>query len=254
MYNPIDIAKEIEQKITDGIKRRYYRLVRGGMWYGGIATADCCGCNLKCVFCWSNFPRDYPDKCGKFYTPQEVFNALISCAKLNGYHQIRISGNEITIAKEHMFELLKLVDSTNYRFIIETNGTLIDRYCAKELSKFKNIYVRISFKGTNREEFSKLTGSIPEGFDFQLNALENLVYYGVPCWPCVVISFTTKENFEKFKKVILSIHHKLVNEIETETIFLLPHIKRRLKEKNLYPLIYEDMKTAKEKECNDINI
>jgi uncharacterized Fe-S cluster-containing radical SAM superfamily protein len=23
----------------------------GGRWYGGIATADCVGCNLRCVFC-----------------------------------------------------------------------------------------------------------------------------------------------------------------------------------------------------------
>lgn len=248
MYDPIIRAKEISEKVVNGNRRRYYRLARGGMWYGGIATADCCGCNLNCVFCWSNFPRDNPDKCGKFYTPEEVFRFLILCAKRNGYNQLRISGNEVTIAREHLLELLSLVDKTDYQFIIETNGTLIDKEYAKDLNRFNNIYVRISFKGTNPDEFSKLTGAEPYGFNLQLYALENLISYGVNCWPCVVISFSPEENYNKFKKTIASISKKLVDEIETETIFLLPHIKKRLDEAGIKPLIYEDIDSAKKKE------
>lgn len=249
MFDPVVRAEEIREKVTKGNLRRYYRIARGGMWYGGIATSDCCGCNLRCVFCWSNFPRDNPDRCGRFYSPEEVFNALVSCAKRKGYNQLRVSGNEVTIARGHLFELLRLVDMTNYRFIIETNGTLIDKDYAKELSRFKNIYVRVSFKGTNQEEFSRLTGADPCGFDLQLHALENLLYYRINCWPSVVISFSPPENYRNFKGLIANISSHLVDEIEKETIFLLPHIKKRLNEAGIKPLIYENIEGLKRKEC-----
>jgi uncharacterized Fe-S cluster-containing radical SAM superfamily protein len=174
VLDPVKRASGLNRDIIHGSKRRYYRRVRGGQWYGGIATSDCCGCNLNCVFCWSNYPRDHPVKCGKFYSPEDIFHALTSLARRKHYTQLRISGNEVTIAKEHLIKLLSLIDKTRYKFIVETNGTLIDKIYAKELSSFKSIYVRISFKGTNQEEFSKLTGAIPQGFDLQLQALENL--------------------------------------------------------------------------------
>jgi len=248
LYHPITRAAEVSKYILNGNKRKYYRIYRAGQWYGGIATADCCGCNLKCVFCWSNFPRDNPEKCGKFYTPKEVFNSLISCAKKYRYNQLRISGNEVTLAKEHLLELLKLVDKTNFRFIIETNGTLLNKEYVKELSHFRNICVRISFKGTNREEFSILTGAEPLGFDLQLSALENCMSYNIDCWPAVVISFSTAENYRKFRKTIAKINNKLVNKIEEEVIFLLPHIEKRLQEAKIKPIVYENMDFAKCKE------
>lgn len=200
MYNPITKAEEIRQKVVNGNLRRYYRIAHGGMWYGGIATADCYSYNLNCVFCWSNYPRDNPDKCGRFYTPKEVFNSLIFCAKRKGYNQLRVSGNEVTIAKEYSLELLMLVDKTDYMFIIETNGTLIGKKYAKELGQFKNIYVRICFKGINPDEFLRLTGAVPEGFDLQLQALENLLYFNINCLPSGVISFSPHENYQELKK------------------------------------------------------
>ncbi|MEW6557870.1 MAG: radical SAM protein [Elusimicrobiota bacterium] len=247
MYNPIIRADEIRQKVINGNKRRYYRLVRGGQWYGGIATADCCGCNLKCVFCWSNFPRDNPDKCGRFYPPEEVFRALVSVAKRRNYNQLRISGNEPTLTKEHLLELLTLIDKTDYRFILETNGTLIDTDFAQELKKFDNLSVRVSVKGTNPEEFSLLTGAVPEGFNLQIEALRNLLSSNIHCWLAVVLSFSPKESYQKFKKIIREISPKV--EIEEECIFLLPHIQKRLKEAGIKPLICESVTEAIEKEC-----
>ncbi|RLG64522.1 molybdenum cofactor biosynthesis protein MoaA, partial [archaeon] len=64
-YDPFVKLKRIQRIVCKGIKRKYYRF-RSGKWYGGIATADCCGCILKCIFCWSDYPRDNPDKVGKF--------------------------------------------------------------------------------------------------------------------------------------------------------------------------------------------
>lgn len=247
MFNPVEKAEEIKAKVVTDRKRRYYRVARPGKWYGGIATADCCGCNLRCVFCWSNFPRDNPDKCGRFYSAEEIFNSLITCAKKKGYRQIRLSGNEPTLAKEHLLELLTLIDKTDYQFILETNGTLLDKDFVQELKKFHNLQVRVSIKGTNPEEFSLLTGASREGFNLQIEALRNLLFFGIECWPAVVLSFSPEENYQKFKKLIKEISPKL--EIEEEYIFLLPHIEKRLAQAGIKPIICETLTQALKKEC-----
>jgi len=240
MYDPIQKAEEIKKLVVRGTSRKYYRIARGGKWYGGIATCDCVGCNLDCVFCWSNYPRKNPNRSGKFYTPDEIHRALLSCARKQGYQSLRISGNEITISPEHLFELLRKVANTPYTFILETNGTLIDDEIARELSRFQNIYVRVSFKGTNPWEFSKLTGAIPEGFYLQLRALESLVKYKVPCWASVVVSFSTPENIVNFTNTIKDINQNLPKTLEQEVIFILPHIEKRLKEKGIKPKIFDN--------------
>ncbi|MEM3519936.1 MAG: radical SAM protein [Candidatus Hadarchaeales archaeon] len=236
-YNPLELAREIENIVTKGPLRKYYRTARAGRWYGGIATADCCGCCLKCVFCWSNAPRDHPESIGEFYPPEYIFRKLVACAEKFGYKQLRVSGNEPTIGREHLLKLLELVDQTRYNFILESNGILIDAEYAKLLSSFKHLHVRISLKGTTREEFSLLTGAIPEAFDLQLNALKNLTDAGVPCHPAVMLSFSSEKNFEKLKQQLRGINPSLAEEIEEEYVFLYPHVAERLDKAGLKPKV-----------------
>ncbi|RLE51736.1 MAG: molybdenum cofactor biosynthesis protein MoaA [Candidatus Methanomethylicota archaeon] len=240
LFDPIKLSDAIGKIVTRGEERKYYRVARGGRWYGGIATADCCGCNLKCVFCWSGYPRDRPDKVGRFYTPRQIYEALDKCARRRGYRLIRVSGNEPTIGKEHLLKLLELVDQDGrYLFILETNGILLgyDKLYAKQLSKFKNIHVRVSLKGTTRQEFSKLTGAIPEAFDYQLMALQNLLDYGVKCHPAAMLSFSTKEGIRSLISRLMEIDPILVDEFEEEYVFLYPHVVERLKKAGLKPNI-----------------
>jgi len=220
-------------------QRKYYRVARGGRWYGGIATADCVGCNLRCVFCWSNKPRDYPNKVGKFYTPEEIFEALERCARRRGYRQIRISGNEPTIGRSHLLRVLELVDETNLLFILETNGILIgyDKSYAKDLAKFKRLHVRVSIKGTSSEEFSKLTDAIPGAFELQLKSLENLLDAGVSCHPAVMLSFSGKEGLKRILERLKEIDPILCEEFEEEYVFLYTHVVKRLKTSGITPLI-----------------
>ena len=57
MMDPREFAEEIKKYVCRGIERKYYRF-RYTRHYGGIATADCVGCNLRCFFCWSYRPRE----------------------------------------------------------------------------------------------------------------------------------------------------------------------------------------------------
>ncbi|MCX8204740.1 MAG: radical SAM protein [Candidatus Nezhaarchaeota archaeon] len=240
LLNPIEYAERLQRIVVRGPQRKYYRVARGGRWYGGIATADCVGCQLKCVFCWSNIPRDDPASVGRFYTPEQVFKALDAVASRRGYRQLRVSGNEPTLSREHLLGLLRLVEeSKRYVFILETNGILIghDPSYAKELSKYSRVHVRVSLKGASPEEFSRLTGALPEGFTLQLKALEALVAHGVPCHPAVMLSFSSKESVEELRSRLRSIDPRLDEELEEEYVFLYPHVADRLRRAGLQPRV-----------------
>ncbi len=146
---------------------------------------------------------------------------------------MRISGNEPTIGWEHLVNVLDLIEN-KYRFILETNGILLgeneDR--ARDLSKYMNLHVRVSLKGTCKEEFLQLTGALPEGFDLQISALENLIRHGVNCHPACMTSFSPPDNIKALRRRLKNIHSKF-EDFEVEEIILYPHVKERLKKFNL---------------------
>ncbi len=228
MFNPIELAELTRNIVCKNNQRKYYRF-RSSRFYGGIATADCVGCCLRCIFCWSWNVVARPQVCGKFYSPEEVVCKLIAIAESKKYRQLRISGNEPTICREHLIKILELIPQ-DYLFILETNGILIgsDITYAKELSRFPNLYVRVSLKGTCEEEFSRLTGAISQGFQLQLAALENLDRYGANVRPACMISFSSPENFTALRKKLKAINTTFEN-FEVEELILYPSVKERLK-------------------------
>jgi len=64
---------------------------------------------------------------------------------------------------------------TIYLFLRQTEILIgNDITYAEDSQGFLIFYVRVSLKGTCEEEFTKLTGAIPQGFQLQLKALEYL--------------------------------------------------------------------------------
>ncbi|MGW8161980.1 MAG: hypothetical protein ACWGN1_07015, partial [Desulfobulbales bacterium] len=103
---------------------RKYQRFRGACFYGGIATADCVGCGLCCIFCWSWRQITEPEKYGRLHTPVEVVDCLIAIGPKIVFSQIRISGIEPTHCRQHLLEILSLTPR-EFRFIHETNGILL---------------------------------------------------------------------------------------------------------------------------------
>lgn len=242
-FNPIELAETVGRwvtRITGGVEeRRYYRF-RGGRWYGGIATGDVVGCNLRCKFCWSWRFSHSMDR-GDFYRPDHVFERLVDIASARGYRYLRLSGGEPTISRRHLVDFLRLVEETNYIFILETNGILIgyDEGYARELANFGNIVIRVSFKGTTAEEFHMLTNAEPEFFELQFRALENLMESGMKpgqdFYPAVMLSFSSDENYRSFRKKLSSIHPALAESIDEEYVILYPHVVEILSRFKLKP-------------------
>lgn len=232
MYDPLVLSKEIENIVTRRrkmkIERKYYRF-RPARFYGGIASADCVGCNLRCVYCWSN-DSAREGKIGKFYSPEEVASNLVKIAEKFGFKQVRITGNEPTLSKEHLLSLLEEIPK-KFTFILETNGILLgnDENYVKELKNFENLYVRVSLKGCNEKEFFRLTNAKPEAFELQLRALEFCLKHGIPCHPAVLINFSNKESLNFLKKRLEEIDDGLKKKLEYEELMLYPHVLKRLK-------------------------
>lgn len=155
---------------------------------------------------------------------------MLALARKTGYRQCRISGNEPTIGKAHLLAVLEAFKKSGLSFILETNGILIghDPNYASDLAKYKDfIHVRVSLKGTNRKEFSKLTGALPAAFELQIQALKNLVAANVPCHPAVMISFSPPEAIQALRDRLETIAPSFYD-FEEEELILYGNIRRRL--------------------------
>jgi len=234
MYNPILLAKRIESMVCRGSHRKYYRFRPAG-FYGGIATADCVGCCLRCRFCWALRVTDRPKKVGDFYSPDQVAGRLTRIARQKRFRHVRISGNEPTLGRQHLFEVLQRVPA-DFLFILETNGILIgaDREYARGLARYPNLEVRISLKGTNSEEFQRLTASRGEAFELQIAALEHLLDMGVNCYPAVMASFSTPKNLEALRRRLGRLTPGFEH-LEIEELICYPRVQEEIDKAGLVP-------------------
>lgn len=228
MYDPAELSKKIENIVINENWKKYYRFRATG-FYGGIATADVVGCNLRCKFCWSSNSVWNAKNTGKFYSSRQVADALHKIARSKGYTKVRVSGGEPTIGRKHLIVLLDNI-SPEFLFILETNGILLgaDKSYVKELSRFRNLHVRVCLKGCNSEEFSMLTGA-EKGFEYQIKALENLRDERVGFNIALVSAKNEKKQlFDRLNEMGLG---NIM--VEEEEIKLYPPVRRRLDKEGL---------------------
>ena len=158
------------------------------------------------------------DKFGTHYTPQQVGEKLL---KMN-VSLVRVSGGEPTICKHHLLELLRLIPEHKV-FILETNGILLDETYIKDLSRFKNIYVRVSLKGVDEHTFEQITGANGKFFKNQLNSLELLKTYGISHRAAILVNLFTEEQIQSLG----------IPDLEYETLITYPFVMKGLKKRGI---------------------
>ncbi len=83
-FNPLDLAKDTEKIVTKigpgGLERKYTDFYSVPV-YGGISTGYGVGCCLRCIYCWSNWSRDFPERFGVFYSPKVAVQRLFKAAE-----------------------------------------------------------------------------------------------------------------------------------------------------------------------------
>jgi len=175
-YDPIELMRLTEDKVCRGETRKYTDFYCVGV-YGGISTGYLVGCCLRCVFCWVDMSRDFPDRYGQFYTPDEVAGRLIANARKRQVSKLRISGGEPTLGKEHLLSVLDCVDGRGFTFILETNGIPLgyDPDYAQALAKYRDVHVRVSLKAGSAAGFEVRTGARGEYWETPFHAIERLM-------------------------------------------------------------------------------
>jgi uncharacterized Fe-S cluster-containing radical SAM superfamily protein len=230
--DPFELAEILKKTVCKGNMRKYYRF-RGGRFYGGISAADCLGCVLDCVFCWSYKPRCNPEKVGKFYTPNEVIDKLIQIAKKNGYNKMRITGNEPTFCKEHLLDVLELVPD-EYLFILETNGILLDKSYVNSLEPFKHhLHVRVSLKAVTEEQFEAITGMSGKYVDYPFRSLKYLANTGISSNAAIMNELVDESNMRVLYNKLDEIDNRFARELELENLIMYPFVAAELSRRGL---------------------
>lgn len=172
-FDPLELAQLTEKIVGQGDSRKYTAFYCTGV-YGGISTGYLVGCCLRCVFCWVSLAREFPQKFGRFYNPEEVAGQLIHNAQKRRVERVRISGGEPTICKQHLLRVLDLVSQAGYSFVLETNGILLgkDPEYVAALTKYDNLYLRICLKAGTPEGFQKRTGARSEFYELPYLAIK----------------------------------------------------------------------------------
>ena len=236
-YCPLELGEAMEKIVVDGNRRKYVQLGRSLRFYGGTTSATEVGCNLRCKFCFSDKPVWKPASTGRFYSPQEVFEGLARNARKHGHKTISASASEGTLGRQHLLELLDLVEQSEFVYILETNGMTLgaDRDFSQLLSQYKKLHVRVSIKGANADEYHRLTGARPDSYALPLKAMLNLIANGVSCNACVMASFSTTHSLEGFIEQVRELHPGILKSLEIEGITLFPRVRERLKKYGLKP-------------------
>lgn len=222
-FDAIELARQTEKIVCIENKRKYTSFYATGV-YGGIATGYTIGCSLRCIFCWVNWSRDFPEKFGEFYSPKEAYENLRKAAYKYKVRKLRISGAEPTIGKQHLLELLEYVENSEFPlFILETNGILfgVDKDYVRKVSKFTKPHVRVSLKAGTPESFTKKTGARKENFELPFQAIRNLLDFSCSFHVASMSAdprFMSKEERFALIEKLYEIEPILVKNLEEEVV------------------------------------
>jgi len=226
-FDPIKRAQEIEDTVTQGLKRKYHRF-RPAPYYGGIATADAVGCCFLCAYCWSYFRILEPAKHGKFYSPEAVADNLFKIVQKKGFKYVRVTGGEPILGERSLEHLVRVIYKTlegnkDLTFILETNGLLLGYYSDfVERLKSSQLSIRVALKGWERLSFQHITGADKEYFEYPLIGLKRMLEEGLDAWPAVMLDVFGKEGLDKIKAELKSMG--IDCSVETEELEKYPYV------------------------------
>jgi len=245
--NPLELTdqtrKVVCKEFNGSIHRKYIDFYAVGV-YGGIATAYSVGCNFKCIFCWVDWSRDWPELYGEFYSPEKVYSNLRKVMSFKGLRRARISGAEPTLCPNHLCAVLDLVHQNSKAFdlfVIETNGIVLacDENLAPRLAKYASRnssdgtvgHVRLSIRGGLPEAFEEKTGVKKDYVDLPFIAAQKLWDAGLSFHVAVVVDprFTSVEDKANIYKKLKNIDHSIRKGVEEEYLSPYPHALVRLR-------------------------
>ncbi len=245
--DPMQLTTETRKavcKASQGVPLRKYTSFYAVGVYGGIATAYSVGCNFRCVFCWVDWSRDWPESHGTFYSPGEVYSRLRHVMQERHLRRARVSGAEPTLCPDHLCGILDLVHQEIESFdlfVIETNGVVlamepglagrIAKYASRNPSDRTVGHVRLSIRGGLGEPFEEKTGCSREFVDLPFIAAKRLWEAGASFHVAVVVDprFTSEHEKDRIYSRLSEIDPSVRRSVEEEFLDPYPHALVRLR-------------------------
>ncbi len=159
-------------------------------------------CNLKCVHCYVVNKNEY-----KELTTEEVKNILTQLADLGGLF-ITFTGGEIFVRPD-ILEILNYAKEKHFVIRFFTNGTLINKQIAKELSKIKVQEIGITIYASNQKIHDEITQK-KGSFKKTLKALKFLKDEGIKIHLKCPLMKQNIRNVEEIKKLSKNLETKII--------------------------------------------
>lgn len=199
-------------------------------------------CNLRCSSCYNSYTENLNNE----MSVTEIKKIIDDILPFLSYG-FSISGGEPFCRKDELFQILEYLVSKEPKTMIGivTNGTLINEYDAKRLSKIPNLTIQISLDGITKESHEFNRG--PNTFDKVLNTIKILRKHGVNVLLGVLL---TEKSIEEVKKILdFAIEYNVKNvrfiEMFWQGLSRSKSMKRPLSYE-LFPIYKELLKNNKE--------
>ena len=147
--------------------------------FRGIALEITRKCNLRCIHCYLA-----AGKRNKKELKFDEIRCLLNSTKDLGGLSVAIGGGEPFLRKD-CIKIIEYALSLDLLILVGTNGTLINRNLAKQLSNLP-IKIQISLDGASKEIHDQIRG--PDNFNRTIRGIDNLIKEGME--KNIVIAFT----------------------------------------------------------------
>ncbi len=189
-------ARDYMKKYYNGMRRQFDRGVIPKAYEHptGAQLELTYRCNQKCRHCYNQSGGDNSNNPS---LSLEDWKRIAHELGELGIFQCVISGGEPTLMGEGLFEIMDILHSYNVKFIIITNGMLIDKEKINRLKKYKYSWFQVSIDGSRPELHDYVRGV--ESWEKAVNAANLVVEAGLPL---VIAHAVVKKNLDYLEEMI----------------------------------------------------
>jgi hypothetical protein len=148
---------------------------------------------------------------------------------LNNLDKVRVSGCEPLINKAHILEVVKLAVTDGFKYVLDTNGLLLDEDFLNALEPYKaNIYIYMGLKGANPCLFQKITKADKQYWKLQLEALRLVAKHNFTLGVNLIANFNPSNTLPKLFSTLYKICPVLPMTLDMKKCTFFTHNNRRV--------------------------
>lgn len=148
-----------------------------------ITINYCNICNFSCEFCFSaEKDNAHIRDCLDF----DTIHNLADQADELGIWEIVLTGGELLVFPDKLFQLIDAIGPKRFQMIIISNGYLMSKEMALKLADIGIDCVGISLSGMDEIKHNKERGGVKDAHKRALEALDNVSEAGMAAWPNLI--------------------------------------------------------------------